>query len=164
MEPGVATNRALQLRAMDALRKRLVETGDQLASALPSVDRLAAADASELREMGAGRLGAVAMVVEDASMLDTAIPLVQSNVRRTDLLVTLADDTLIVLAPGLDPLGGQSLTARLDGLLVERLPSPAVVGVAYRSPLSLTGWDISQLADEARRRALSAPEPVENVV
>jgi hypothetical protein len=172
MEAGGASNRTLELRAMDGLRKRLadrVERGGngRPASGLPSVDSLAAADAWQLREVGAGRLAAVAVVVPDAVALQAVIRLVEANVRRTDLLLARAEDTLLVLAPGLDPLGGQSLIARLEEVLHAHLAdTPAGrpgLGAAYQSPLSLTGWDIAQLADEARRRALRAAEPVERV-
>jgi hypothetical protein len=157
MQGGIATNRALQLRAMDGLRQRLE-------GALPSVESLAECDADELREMGGGRLGTVAIVAANAASVDTLAGFVQANVRRTDLLLTHADDTLLVVAPGLDPLGGQSLTARLEDLLRERLPeTPVVLGAAYRSPLSLHGWHPSHLAAEARRRALTTPADVEHV-
>jgi GGDEF domain-containing protein len=83
--------------------------------------------------------------------------LVQSNVRRTDLLVSLGNDTLVVIAPGLDPLGGRGLSERLARLVAEHLsptdPSPAL-GVAYRSPLSTARWAPAALAEEARRRAV----------
>jgi hypothetical protein len=164
MEAGGATNRALQLRAMDGLRKRLSEE-KQGARALPSVASLADVDASELAEIGAGRLGAVAIVLPGTCPdLDSLTRLVQPSVRRTDLLVTQDNDTLVVLAPGLDPVGGQSLTARLERVLLDGLGETSSAGLpslgtAYRSPLSLNGWDVAQLVQEARRRALSAPEP-----
>jgi hypothetical protein len=153
----MATNRALQLRAMDDLRQRL-------GAPLPAVDSLSEDDADQLREIGGGRLGVVAIVAPDAASLDTVADLVQANMRRTDLLLTHADDTLLVLAPGLDPLGGQSLSARLEALLSERLPNtPVVLGAAYRSPLSLHGWHPTHLAAEARRRALTTPDDIEHV-
>jgi hypothetical protein len=150
----MATNRALQLRAMDGLRQRL-------GGALPSVDRLADSEADQLREMGDGRLGAVAIVAPDAASVEAVARVVGANVRGTDLLLTHADDTLLVLAPGLEPLGGQSLTARLQAQLSQHLPeTPVVLGDAYRSPLSLHSWRPSHLAAEARRRALSRVDDV----
>jgi hypothetical protein len=161
MDPDVASNRALQLRAMDRLRQRLLACVDPV-SGLPSLDGLTAEHTQELREMGGGCLGAIAIVAADASALEEVIRLVQAHVRRTDLLASQPDHTLLVLAPGLDPVGGQGLTARLEELLQD-LPQPAAVGAAYRSPLSLKGWQASQLAAEARRLALASPEPVDQV-
>jgi hypothetical protein len=77
---------------------------------------------------------------------------VDANVRRTDLLVSVDPHTLAILAPGLDPLGGQSLTARLEDVVCAHFP--AQVGAAYRSPLSTAGWDLAELTHDARRRAL----------
>jgi hypothetical protein len=157
MQAGMATNRALQLRAMEELRQRL-------ARALPSAESLADGDADQLRQMGGGRLGAVGIVVPDAGSVHAVARLVEANVRRTDLVLTHAEDTVLVLAPGLDPLGGESLIGRLEPLLSEHLPeTPVLLGAAYRSRLSLHGWHPSDLAAEARRRALTSPEDIEQV-
>jgi hypothetical protein len=142
---------------MDGLRQRL-------GAPLPTVDSLSEADAHELREIGDGRLGVVAIVAPDAATVHAVASLVQADVRGTDLLVTHAEDTLLVVAPGLDPIGGQSLTVRLEALLSAALPeTPVVLGAAYRSPLSLHGWHPTHLALEARRRALTTPDPIEHV-
>ena len=160
MDASIAGNRALQLRAMDELRKRLSAIGADVRS-IPRLASLAGVDAPQLCDIGAGRLGVVAIVfLGPTRELDRVTHLVQSSVRRTDLLVSQGDDTLVVLAPGLDPAGGQRLTRRLQHVLSERACHPAAAGPAlggaYRSPLSLTGWDLAQLADEARHRALGA--------
>jgi hypothetical protein len=161
MEAGMVMNRALQLRAVEALRRRL---GCPLPGCLPEVEMLVECDVEQLREIGGGRLGAVAIVASDAASRDAVTGLVEANVRGTDLLLTHTDDTLLVLTPGLDPIGGQSLVARLEALLSEQFPhTPAVLGAAYRSPLSLHGWRPTDLASEARRRALTTPDDLEHV-
>jgi hypothetical protein len=82
VEAGVATmNRALQLRAIDGLRQRLLACADP-ASGLPRVERLTGADAEELRAIGEGRLGAVAIVAADTAYRS---PLSVSGWRPSDL-------------------------------------------------------------------------------
>jgi len=78
--------------------------------------------------------------------------LVQEHVRRTDVLLGLASDTLLLLAPGLDAATGYGLAGRLERLLAER-GLAAAVGVASRSPASHPGWTPQSLAGEAQQRA-----------
>jgi hypothetical protein len=86
------------------------------------------------------------------ALLREVAHLVQDHVRRTDVLLGLAADTLLVLAPGLDAVTGHGLAGRLERLLAER-GLEAAVGVASRSPASHPDWTPQSLAGEAQQRA-----------
>ncbi|HEY0582503.1 MAG TPA: hypothetical protein VGE94_09985 [Chloroflexota bacterium] len=139
-------NRALQVRAADRLRAALRRDA---ASGLPVVDGLSEVDQRELCDVGGGRLAVVAIRVEPGLVREAAL-LVEQQVRRTDLLGALDEGTLLVLAPGLDSIGGAYLVERLRALLGD---ISASVGVAYRSSASATGWTPRALAAEAELHA-----------
>jgi len=117
------------------------------------------------RETGAARrgIGAARREVDGPGSVRRAVDqpdavlrevawLVQEHVRRTDVLLGLASDTLLVLAPGLDAATGYGLAGRLERLLAER-GLRAAVGVASRSPASHPDWTPQSLAGEAQQRA-----------
>jgi hypothetical protein len=174
--------RALQVRTADRLRASLVV--DSL-SGLPAIDALSEADQRELCDVGGGRLAAVAIQVSWRPGSDVAEPrvlqlqalmmrevarLIDDHVRRTDLLGILGADTLLVLAPGLDPLGGRSLADRLRTFLSDRIVEVGglqvellvKVGAAFRSAASPPGWTTRALAAEAEIH-LSTAQPIESV-
>jgi hypothetical protein len=169
--PGL--NRALQVRTADRLRDALMRDAQ---SDLPRISALSADDQRELCEVGGGRLAAVAIQVEWLAEAEAPAELeglcirevgrlMSEHVRRTDLVGSLRHDTLIVLAPGMDPAGGASLCERLRRLLVDRrleIDGVAVslrvrVGAAYRSPASPGGWTTHGLAAEAQLHATNKP-------
>ena len=172
-------NRALQVRTADRLRAELVR--DE-ATRLPIVGSLSEVDRRELCDVGGGRVVAVAICVdawapfemelhvlhddsERALIMREVARLVDENVRRTDLLGWLSAETLIVLAPGIDAVGGRSLAARLHAQLaashVEIAGIPLElrvrVGCASRSHASPSTWTLSALGAEAE---LQASEPL----
>src|SRR5690349_3797386 len=116
-------NRALQVRTADRLRASL---GRDEIHGLPVIDALSDADQRALCDVGGGRLAAVAIRVSSsvdeprALVAREVARLVAEQVRRTDLLGTLGSETLLILSPGLEPLGGQALAERLHDLLNER--------------------------------------------
>jgi hypothetical protein len=162
-------NRALQVRTADRLRASLEIDA---ISGLPVIDALSEVDQRELCDVGGGRLAAVAInllwgagtVFEeplvqqvDGLAVREVARLVDDHVRRTDVLGVLGTDTLIVLAPGLDPLGGRILVDRLRLLLADRLVAVGGVqvelrvrvGAAFRSAASPSAWTPGTLAAEA---------------
>jgi hypothetical protein len=139
-----AVNRALQVRAADRMRAAL---GRDVATGLPAIEDLSEADQRELCDIGGGRLAAVAIRLHGPAQVDVA-RLLEEHVRRTDLLGTLGGNLLLLLAPGLDPVGGRSLADRLHVLLIESDVTVSV-GAAYRSAASSTGWTTRALAAEA---------------
>jgi GGDEF domain-containing protein len=175
-------NRALQVRTADRLRAELAyeqQTG------LPQIAALSAGDQRELCEAGGGRLAAVAIKV-DSWIIDPAerashvqavpvltvrevVSLVGAHIRRTDLLAALSASTLVVLAPGLEPVGGRSLADRLRNLFVSRTLDVAGeqvylrvhVGTAYRSLASPSGWTVAELAALAELSALAEGQPTD---
>jgi PleD family two-component response regulator len=96
--------------------------------------------------------------------------LIDENVRRTDLLGWLSAETLIVLAPGIDAVGGRSVATRLRLVLVrseiELVGTPLElrirVGCASRSHASPSSWTLSALGAEAEFQA-SEPNAVATV-
>ena len=77
----------------------------------------------------------------------------------------------MVLAPGVDPVGGRALAGRLRELFIDRqvelqghvqLEVRVSVGAAYRSGASRSGWTIRALAAEAELNA-SEPLAIESV-
>jgi hypothetical protein len=175
-------DRALQVRTADRLRATLARDAS---SGLPVVGALSDNDQRELCQVGGGRLAAVVIHVEwilDALTHPRAIQevqtlvmtevarLVDEQVRHTDLLGSLRADALLILAPGLDPMSGDSLAQRLRDLFADRhlevgdvRVQPRVnVGFASRSAASPAGWTTQTLAEEAERNA-SAPPPIASV-
>src|ERR1700704_3183165 len=182
-------NRALQVRAADRLRAAL--TTDAL-SGLPVIDALSELDQRELCEVGGGRLAAVAIQVSwrpgalsvrpgavvgdppglplQSLMVREVARLIDEHVRRTDLLGVLGTDTLLVLAPGLDPLSGRSLADRLRSFLADRMVEAGdaqvellvKVGPPFRSAASPPGWTTRALAAEAEIH-MSSSLPIESV-
>lgn len=122
--------------------------------------------------MGGGRLAAVALCVDvaTAAEMEVAEPaapalvvrevarLIDEHVRKTDLLGWWSDDTLLVLAPGLDALGARSLATRLRGMLANRhfeiagtpVELRVKVGSACRSAASPSGWTMNTLGADAQ--------------
>jgi GGDEF domain-containing protein len=170
-------NRALQVRTADRLQSSLAR--DQI-SGLPVVGALSDDDQRELREVGGGRIAAIVFRVEwviDAARHPRAMHEVQSlvmsevarlidvQVRRTDLLGSLSEDALVILAPALDPMSAQSLGERLRELFAGRqlelggvqVQVRVKVGVASRSAASPAGWTTQTLAQEAERNASDLP-------
>lgn len=148
----IGSNRALQVRIADRLRANLAR--DEV-TGLPFVDSLSEADQSELCEMGGGRLAVVAMCVNAEAVSDVARA-VEEHVRRTDLLCRADPKTLLLLAPGLDPLAGRALVERLRNLLTQSRYAPVSMGAAFRSPASPIGWTTSELIAEAELCAAEA--------
>ncbi len=171
-------NRALQRRIADRLRSSLAR--DER-SGLPLVGALSDDDASELREVGGGRLAAIVLRVGwvvDAThdvlvirethslVMREAARLIQEQVRRTDLLGSLSEDALLIVAPGLDRVSAVSLAERLRDRFAGR-PVAVVgdawaqlrlsVGVAFRGADSPPGWSIHLLTQEAERNAADPP-------
>jgi hypothetical protein len=169
-------NRALQVRTADRLR---AELGRDEATDLPIVGSLSEADRRELCDVGGGRVVAVAICVdgwvpleldlrvlgdERALVMREVARLLDENVRRTDLLGWLSADTLIVLSPGIDAVGGRSVAKRLQTTLVRArievagmpLELRIRVGCASRSHASPAGWTLAALGAEAE---LHANEP-----
>jgi len=172
-------NRALQVRTADRLRAELARdsvTGLPVASALSEADRI------ELCEVGGGRLAAVAICIdswtpgevelnlaqqdrERTLVVREVARLVDKHVRRTDLVGWLSRQALLVLAPGIDAVGGRSLAVRIQVLLAERrvdidgmsLALRVRVGTASRCYASPSSWTVSGLIAEAE---LQASEPV----
>ena len=149
-------------------------------SGLPIVGALSDDDQRELREVGGGRLAAVVIIVvwafdvlhyprtiqEVQSLVMSEVArLVEEQVRRTDLLGSLSEDVLLILAPALDPLSGQTLAERLRDLFVDRhlevgdvqVQLRVKVGVASRSAASPAGWTTQTLAREAELNASDLP-------
>jgi hypothetical protein len=185
----IGLNRALQVRTADRLR---AELASEQQTGLPQIAALTAIDQRELCEVGGGRLAAVAVKI-DSWMVHPAeeardvaavpvltvrevVELIGAHIRRTDLLAALSASTLIVLAPGLEPVGGRSLADRLRNLFVSRTLDVAGaqvylrvhVGAAYRSLASPSGWTVAELAALAEMAALtegqaSEPRPIESV-
>ena len=161
-------NRALQVRTADRLR---AELGRDEATGLPIVGALSEADRRELCDVGGGRVVAVAICVDGwtppelcvqrAAVIREVARLVDQDVRRTDLLGWLSAETLVVLAPGIDPVGGRNLAARLRVTLtngsVEIAGTPfdlqIRVGCASRSHASPSSWTLSALGAEAEFQA-----------
>ncbi len=165
----IGLNRALQVRTADRLR---AELGRDEATGLPIVGALSDADRRELCDVGGGRVVAVAICVdglsvpggERAAAMRGVARLVDKNVRRTDLLGWLGAETLIVLAPGIDAVGGRSLAKRLRSMLMDArielagsvLELRIRVGCASRSHASPASWTLAALGAEAE---LQASEP-----
>jgi hypothetical protein len=175
-DQGVPTghNRALQVRTADRLRAEL--SRDE-ATGLPIVGTLSEQDRCELCDVGGGRVVAVAICVdgwtgvgavelrvlgdERAVVMREVARLVEENVRRTDLLGWLGAETLILLAPGIDPVGGRSLAIRLRNSLtrgsVDIAGTPVQlqvrVGCASRSHASPSSWTLAALGAEAEMQA-----------
>ncbi len=160
-------NRALQVRTADRLR---AELGRDEATGLPIVGALSEEDRRELCDVGGGRVVAVAICVdgyvpvtgiERVIVMREVARLIDENVRRTDLLGLLAAETLIVLAPGIDAVGGRNLATRLRLMLtrasVEIAATPVElrirVGCASRSHASPSGWTLAALGAEAEIQA-----------
>jgi hypothetical protein len=152
-------NRALQVRVANRLRTQLASDA---ASGLPLIDGLSEADQRELCESGGGRLAAVLIVAVSVAeaqhdprstcgLADLAQRIV-GEVRRTDILGLLDTRQLLLLAPGLDPLGGQSLLERLNALL----GGAVLVGIAYRTSAS-ANWTPRVLAAEAAQKSMEPP-------
>jgi hypothetical protein len=168
-------NRALQVRTANRLRATLAR--DRV-TGLPLVAALTEHDQRELCDVGAGRLAAVAIRVQPdvivevhpgvppresaraqtprqsarAATLREVVGALEPCVRRTDLLAVLSAETLVVLVPGLDPVGGQALAERLRELLLASLATGTArieVGSAFRSGASSSGWTAGALAAEA---------------
>lgn len=126
---ATSLNRALQVRVADRLRASL---GRHVASGLPDLTSLTDVEQREIRDIGGGRLGVLVLRVDAASAQEISLRL-RDGIRRTDLFGALADDTLLVLAPGLTPEDGDVLVIRLRGLLDDL---PARIGVTYHSSAS----------------------------
>jgi hypothetical protein len=161
-------NRTLQVRTANRLRAELPR--DRL-SGLPVVSALSDADQRELCDVGGGRLTAVAICVADVRMVCEVTRLIDAEVRRTDLFAWLHNGTLVVLAPGLDPVAGQVLADRLRKLFVDwqieldgqQVALTVEVGSAHRSAASPGGWTIHALITEAELHASGNPDPAESV-
>ena len=136
-------NRALQVRAANRLRAQLPR---QTASGLPLLGGLTQSDQRELCEVGGGRLAAVALRLAPDAVLSEVVGRIGSEVRRTDLLGVVNERLMLLLVPGLDPVGGESLVERLAALLGTL---QVEIGVAYRSNASSSGWTAEGLAAEA---------------
>ena len=170
-------NRVLQVRTANRLRASLVR--DEV-TGLPLVGALSDDDQRDLREVGGGRIAAVAIIVvwtldaldypramqEMQSLVMSEVArLVDEQVRRTDVLGSLREDVLLILAPALDPLSGQTLAERLRDLFVDRhlevgdvqVQMRVKVGVASRSAASPAGWTTQTLAREAELNASDLP-------
>ena|SRR5579859_4045795 len=175
-------DRALQVRTADRLRASLAR--DQISS-LPALGALEDQVQRDLCEVGGGRLAAVVIPVAwtldearnplaihevETLVMRAVAGLVDEQVRRTDLLGSLRADALLVLAPGLDPMSGQSLAQRLRDRFVHanlevgdvQIQLKITVGFASRSAASPAGWTIQTLAEEAERN-ISAPPPLASV-
>jgi GGDEF domain-containing protein len=170
-------DRALQVRTANRLRASLAR--DEI-SGRPVLNALADDVQRELRDVGGGRVAA--LVIHVGGLVDM-VPyplagrevrtlvmrevarLVDEQVRRTDLLGSLGAAALLILAPGLDPMSGQSLAQRLRDLFVNRhfevgdsqMQLRITVGFASRSATSPVGWTIQTLAEEAERNASDPP-------
>jgi hypothetical protein len=161
-------NRTLQVRTANRLRADLPRDAS---SGLPAIGALSELDQRELSEVGGGRLTAVAICVVDSVMVGEVVRVVAAAVRRTDLFGWLNDETLVVLAPGLDPVAGQALADRLRDLFVDhdveidgQATSVQVeVGSAHRSGASGTGWTIRALTAEAELQAAAPLPPAASV-
>ena len=147
----IGFNRALQVRAADRLRRAIPR--DTLTD-LPAVDAMSEVQQRELCEAGGGRLAAVAVGVAHEHLGDLARRL-ETHVRRTDLLVAAGGEALVVLAPGLDAVGGQCLAERLRDLL-RSAALDVRIGTAYRCAASGSGWTARDLAAEAAAHATPA--------
>jgi hypothetical protein len=140
-------NRALQVRVANRLRAQLAIDP---ASSLPLIDGLSEADQHDLCESGGGRLAAVLVTLVQATAESAAVAQrIAGEVRRTDILGVLDAGQLLLLSPGLDPVGGQSLVERLYVVLGDEV----AIGVAYRSGASASGWTLRGLAAEAAQQA-----------
>src|SRR5579859_723186 len=120
--------RALQVRAADRLRASLPRDD---VSGLPAAGALSDDAQRDLCTVGGGRLAAVVIHLEwtvdpvryprashevQKLVIREVARLVEQHVRRTDLLGPLRADALLILAPGLDLISGQSLAERLRDL------------------------------------------------
>ena len=139
---AASLNRALHVRVADRLRTSLAR---HVASGLPDISRIGDVDQREFLGAGGGRLALIALRL-DPTTLREVVPLVSDAIRRTDLCGALADDTLVILAPGLTPNDGDVLVERLRSL-TEHLQ--VRIGLAYRSTASVSVWTPRALAAEA---------------
>jgi GGDEF domain-containing protein len=102
---------------------------------------------------------------ERALVMREVARLVDDNVRRTDVLGWLSAEVLLLIAPGLDPVGGRSLAARLRTALtrtrIEIAGTPLQlhvrVGCASRSHASPPNWTLTALGAEAEFQASEIP-------
>lgn len=138
-------NRPLLVQLADQVRARL-------GPGLAEVRALGAEEQQGLCEAGGGRMSVIALLFAVPS-----VGLIEARVRRSDLLLRLGGDTLIVVAPGLDARDGRELAARLARVLDAGGLEPRV-GLAQRSRASCVDWSLEALAAEAASRAV-APQP-----
>jgi hypothetical protein len=141
-------NRALQVRVANRLRERLAHDEG---AALPLFEGLSELELREVCEVGGGRLAAIGILLCDADV-HSVVGCIRDEVRRTDVLGMLDRDVLLLIVPGLDPIGGHSLLDRLRTLL-DAVPGVSI-GIAYRSSASCSGWTARALAGEAAANAL----------
>src|SRR5438477_7495197 len=127
-------NRALQVRVANRLRAQLA--CDEL-SGLALLGDAGEGDLRELCDVGGGRLGGIAFAFPTSVSAAEIAARIGSEVRRTDLLGLVEAGVALLLVPGLDPVGGQSLVLRLDELLAGL---DVGIGVAFRSNVSRAGW------------------------
>lgn len=135
-------NRALHVRVADRLRASLVRHAP---SGLPDMSSLNEVDQREFLDAGGGRLAVIAMRVDPVAVHEVIVPIAEA-IRRTDLFGALADDTFLILAPGLTPNDGDVLVERLR-LLTAHLD--VRLGLSYRSSASASVWSPRGLAAEA---------------
>jgi hypothetical protein len=136
-------NRALQMRVANRLRAELAR--DEL-SGLPLIDGLREVDQRELCDVGGGRVAALCISLPSScERIDALVEQISGEIRRTDLLAVLDPTLLVVLSPGLEPTGGQSLVDRLRDVCGHEV----TIAIAYRSGASLAGWTARELAAEA---------------
>jgi hypothetical protein len=147
-------NRALQVRVANRLRAHLAR--DER-SGLPLMGDLSEGDHRELCEVGGGRLAAIALAFSPEASVAEVVACIRSEVRRTDVLGFLEVGLALLLVPGLDSVGGQSLVSRLSELLAG---FEVEIGVAYRSGASTAGWTARALAEEALARGMVRVERV----
>lgn len=149
---------------------------------IPSVEAITDQDLGRIRDVGGDRMGCIAVVVRYRiieltgapppglanAVLAETVGVLGEAVRQSDLFVARPPDTLVVLAPGAEPLEGRRLVSRLmalvhrhdaeiKGVQLEIVPA---FGAAYRSATPTTSWDIPQMINEARAR-LTTPSYVQ---